>query len=490
MMIPRTLFTKLSLAMFLLFTIVGGSFLYSSLNTAYMYQQEVAQRLNRDLAMYIAEEHVHIDNGKIDDASIMALFHNVMIINPSLELYLLDSSGNVTAHSVEPDKIALETISLSPLRQFMSAGTTLPVLGDDPKNPDKKKTFSSAEIVHEGKLFGYVYAVLGSEQFDTINQIIQQSYIVMQGTTTIMLSLVFAFAGGMIIIFLLTRRLHKLSNAMETFRDMDHETERFEASPVTGSDEISMMSDTFQRMAKQIEQQLSQLKETDALRRELVANVSHDLRTPLATMQGYIETLILKNDSLNTSERLQFLETTQRSSERLNKLVTELFELAKLDAGELTLQCEHFSLAELAHDVMQKFQLRAQHHDLDLDVDIDAEVPYVSADIGLIERVLDNLVDNAIKNTPDGGSICMVLHTQDSKVSVSVKDTGKGIPDSELPHIFQRFYKQPGDDEHSPGAGLGLAIAQRILELHGSKLKVASVVNRGTCFDFALPVNA
>jgi signal transduction histidine kinase len=487
---PKTLFAKLSIAMFLLFVIVGSSFLYASLNTAYRYQQEVAQRLNHDLAMYIADGHIQFKiNGEIDNDSIESLFHNVMIINPSMELYLLDNDGNIIAHSVDHSKMVLKQISLEPIKQFLSDPSSLPVLGQDPKNPDKEKAFSAAPIVNNGKQFGYIYAVLGSEQFDNINQMIQQSYIVRQGTTAMALSLTFAFIGGMIIIFLLTRRLHKLCMAMETFRNMDHESETFQPETVVGDDEISKMADVFQKMAIQIEQQLQQMKETDALRRELVANVSHDLRTPLATMQGYIETLILKNDSLDKEERLKFLETTQRSSERLNKLVTELFELAKLDAGELTLHREQFSLAELAHDVIQKFQLRAQHHGLTLDVEIDADVAYVSADIGLIERVLDNLVDNAIKHTPEGGHISLLINSQGGHVNVTVKDTGRGIPESELPHIFQRFYKRPADDEHSTGAGLGLAIAQRILELHGSELKVTSELHQGTCFDFALPMN-
>jgi two-component system OmpR family sensor kinase len=490
-MMPKTLFGKLSIAMFLLFLVVGGSFLHSALKTAYLYQQEVSQRLNRDLAMYIVEEQLHFNiDGTVNNDAIRSLFQNVMIINPSLELYLLDSEGNITAHSVESKKIVNKQISLEPIRQFLSGDSTLPLFGQDPKSSGISKVFSAAPIDYGNETYGYVYAVLGSEQFDNINELIQQSYIVREGMVTLVLSLLFAFSGGIIIIFLLTRRLRKLSNAMEAFRNMDHETEQLETRPVSGSDEISVMTDTFQRMAKQIETQLAQMKETDALRRELVANVSHDLRTPLATMQGYIETLILKNDSLQPSERLQFLETTQRSSERLNKLVTELFELAKLDAGELKLHYEQFSVAELMHDVMQKFRLRAEKHGLALKVEINTDSSYVSADIGLIERVLDNLVDNAIKNTPAGGKITLSIDSRNGKVTVSVKDTGRGIPEKDLDNIFQRFYKRPADDEHSTGAGLGLAIAQRIVELHGSELKVASAVNQGTSFDFSLTVAA
>lgn len=486
-MIPRTLFAKLSLALFVLFMLVGAAFMIASLNSAYLYQQEVAQRLNRDLAMYIVEEHVSLQQGEVDQSSLQSLFHNVMIINPSLELYLLDERGKVQAFSVEADKVVRDTVSLGAIQTMLSGSDALPIMGDDPKSADRQKAFSVAPIEHEGTNYGYVYAVLGSEQVDRVSELIQQSLIMRESVSTIFLALLFAFIGGMVILFLLTRRLRKLSHSMETFRDHGFENTQEQLSHDGSDDEIGVMSETFEQMACQIQSQMHRLKETDALRRELVANVSHDLRTPLATLKGYIETLMLKNDSLTQEERLHYLQIAQNSSERLNKLVGELFELAKLDAGELTLHRESFSLAELAHDVIQKFNLRAEQQGINLHVDIESDVPYVDADIGLIERVLDNLVDNAMKHTPQGGAIRLQLHTNNKHVNLIVANTGHGIAKEDLKNIFKRFYKKPGNEE-LPGAGLGLAIAQRILELHGSELAVDSILNQGTRFDFALPV--
>ena len=487
-MMPRTLFAKLSLALFVLFVLVGVTFLHASLNSAYMYQQEVAQRLNHDLAMYIVREHVQLKQGEVDRDGLKNLFHNVMIINPSLELYLLDTNGAIKAYSVDASKVVRDSVSLESIARLLSDSVTMPILGDDPKSLSRQKAFSVAPIVEAGVNHGYIYAVLGSEQVDVISELIQQSFIMRESVTTILLALAFAFVGGLVIFFLLTRRLRKLSDSMDVFREQDFEHAIAGLSANHSKDEIGVMADTFLQMAEQIQAQLLRLKETDALRRELVANVSHDLRTPLATLKGYIETLMLKNDSLSVDERLHYLQIAQRSSERLNKLVSELFELAKLDAGELKLHKESFSLAELAHDVIHKFDLRAEQLGLHLEVNIDTEVPYVEADIGLIERVLDNLVDNAMKHTPGGGTIRLELNADPNKVRVIVADTGHGIAEEDLAHIFQRFYKKPGSDEELPGAGLGLAIAQRILELHGSKLGVDSILHKGTRFDFALPV--
>jgi two-component system OmpR family sensor kinase len=487
-MMPRTLFAKLSLALFVLFVVVGVAFLHASLNSAYMYQQEVAQRLNHDLAKYIVHEHVQLNHGEVDRNGLKNLFHNVMIINPSLELYLLDATGKVKAYSVDPGKVVRDSVSLEAINRVLSDTVTMPVLGDDPRSLTRQKAFSVAPIEEGGVTRGYIYAVLGSEQVDVISELIQQSFIMRESVNTILLALAFAFIGGLVIFFLLTRRLRKLSHSMDVFRKQDFEKALAELPRQNSKDEIGVMADTFQQMAQQIQAQLLRLKETDALRRELVANVSHDLRTPLATLKGYIETLMLKNDQLSETDRLSYLQIAHRSSERLNKLVTELFELAKLDAGELKLHKESFSLAELAHDVVHKFDLRAEQLGLALEVNIDSEVPYVEADIGLIERVLDNLVDNAMKHTPSGGTIKLELNADSNQVSVIVADNGHGIAQEDLAHIFQRFYKKPGSDEELPGAGLGLAIAQRILELHGSKLAVDSILHQGTRFDFALPL--
>ena len=485
----HTLYAKLSLALFLLFLLVGGAFFISSMYSAYMYQQEVVQRLNKDLAMYIVDEHVQIDDGKVDDDRLKALFHTVMVINPSLELYLLNNDGAVMSYSAELEKVERKKVSLLPIQAMMNGEQNMPILGDDPKSIDTSKAFSVSPIISQGKQYGYIYAVLGSEQVDYISQLFQKSYILRVGVGALVLALVFAFIGGLVIFFLLTRRLRILSETMEVCRKEGFEkAKEYIVDRKVGGDEIDNMSSTFKEMAQQIHSQMLRLKETDALRRELVANVSHDLRTPLASLKGYLETLLSKNETLSDEEREKYLKIANNNSERLNKLVTELFELAKLDAGDLKLHKESFSLAELSHDVMQKFSLRAEQQNINLKVDIDEDVPYVEADIGLIERVLDNLIDNALKNTPENGRITLGLNAEKLCVKVNVADTGRGIAEEELPHIFQRFYKKPENEQSQSGAGLGLAIAQRIVELHGSQLSVKSILHQGTEFDFVLPL--
>ena len=234
------------------------------------------------------------------------------------------------------------------------------------------------------------------------------------------------------------------------------------------------------------------LQEENAyLRRELVANVSHDLRTPLTALKGYLEELLKEDRTLTPDKRRAYLEIAARQSDRLSTLISELFELAKLDFKGYQINLEPVHLGELAQDVLQKFQLSAEKRGIALQVVLDPDVGLVRGDIGLIERALQNLLDNALKHTRPGGRISLTVLSRDGQVMVRVSDTGSGIAPQDLPHIFERFYQADAPKAiGSHGAGLGLAIVKRILDLHHSKINVESAIMVGTTFSFALPAAA
>jgi len=488
----HSLYFKLVLVLFLLFIMVGAVLLSVALYTAPMYQQEVSQQLNRDLANYIVKEHVLIEDGRVRQDNLEALFHNVMIINPSLELYLLDPEGRVVAHSLPPERIERRRVSLQPIRRFLADEAHGLIMGDDPGNQRRQNGFTVAPIDYQGDRQGYIYAILGSEKINHVTDVLQRSLIMKWSTVAILGALALAFVAGLLLFFFLMRKLRVLSQAMQEFRQRNLEqggdgSGRRQGRPL---DEIDSMTGTFREMAGRIQSQVNHLREMEALRRELVANVSHDLRTPLASLSGFLETLQLKSDELSDSERQTYLKIAWANAQRLNALVEELFELAKLEANEVQPLREPFSLAELAFDLSHQFQLRARERDIRFDVVADETVPQVSADVGMIERVLANLIDNSFKHTPEHGRIRLQLSARDNNVDVSVSDTGCGIAEEELPQVLQRYYRNGnGDAEGASGSGLGLglAIASRIVEMHGSELTVASELRRGTEFRFSLP---
>ena len=485
----NSLYTKLVLVLFLLFVVIGAVFIAAALYTAPMYQQEVSQQLNRDLAMYIVREHVLIENGKVRHNNLQQLFQKAMIINPSLELYLLDEKGDVLAHSMPSEMVIQKQVSLAPINRFLSGAEKGLILGDNPASNSRRNSFSVAPIAFDGKRQGYIYAILGSEKIDHITELLQRSLILKWSATAILAALAFAFLAALVLFFFLMRKLRILNQSMQQFRDNDFQN-KIESKDLdqmrkrSSADEIDNMTITFQEMAQHIHHQMKQLQETDALRRELVANVSHDLRTPLASLKGYIETLLLKSSVLSDEEKQSYLKIAFENSERLSNLVEELFELAKLDANEVQPQRESFSLAELTYDVSHKFHLRADEQQINLAIEIADSIPYVNADVGMIERVLDNLIDNSLKHTPKGGRIRLQLSNPSKTVQFEISDTGYGIDEKDIPHIFKRFYK---NTDSQSGLGLGLAIAARIVELHGSQLSVDSVLHKGTTFQFSLP---
>ncbi|GAB4299545.1 MAG: hypothetical protein Kow0096_18960 [Thiohalomonadaceae bacterium] len=238
-------------------------------------------------------------------------------------------------------------------------------------------------------------------------------------------------------------------------------------------------------MAQTIIAQVERLEQKDSLRRNLVANVSHDLRTPLASLQGYLETLLFKTD-LDATQRRHYLEIAFQHGARLSRLVSELFELSKLEANEAQPQREAVALGELVQDAVQHFELRARQQDITLQAASGAELPFVSADIAMLNRVLENLIGNSLQHTPAGGVIELTMTERPEGVEVCVGNSGAGIAAEELPHVWERFYQAP-ERHHAGGAGLGLAIVKRIIELHDGALRVSSTPGEMTRFCFTLP---
>lgn len=477
-----SLYTKLAFVLLALFLVVTGLFFALTMYATRVSTEEVDQKLNRGLAATIARERPVMGDGWIDWKMLDNVFDALMAVNPTIEIYLLDQNGKVVAFSSPPGKVKRRTVSLGPIRRFL-AGEHLPIRGDDPRDATRQKIFSVARL----KDNHYLYVILGGEQYDSAVAQLRGSYILQQSAVVAVAGILFAFAAGLLLFGAMTRPLRRLATSMESFKRSD-----FSGEPNLGGtpgkdathDEVGILAATFDEMAARIVLQVKQLKEVDLYRRELVANVSHDLRTPLASLRGYVDTLLLKEGQLSQEEQRRFLEIASRHSERLGRLVDELFELSKLDAQVTPIRVEPFSMPELVQDIVQKFQLRADQAGVRLTADFRPDLPLVEGDIALMERVLENLIENAIRFTPSGGSVTVSLVPEEGKLTVRVSDTGRGIAEESLPHIFDRFYR--GEESGGGGAGLGLAIARRILELHGANLRAQSQVNAGTTFSFAV----
>lgn len=488
----RTLYGKMAVVLLGLLVFLGAIFLMVSLYSTQQYEAEVVQRVNRALAANLVGQDVLLVDGEVNEAALENVFKTLMVINPNIEVYLLDMEGRLVQHSAPPGRVLRSQVSVAPIKAFLAENAELPIVGDDPRSVDDVKVFSVSPIMVEDRYEGYLYVVLASEQYDSAVSVLRRSHLLRISLTVVVVALVVALVSGLVLFNLLTRRLRRLTGAVEGFRDSDYSDADIVRTGLAsdGGDEIGRLAATFERMAERIILQVRKLRQTDALRRELVANVSHDLRTPLSSLKGYIETLELKNEQLSPEERRQYLSIAKRQSDKLGDQVEELFELARLESKEMKPELESFPIAELVQDVVQEFRLAAEQKKVRLEMRLPGDIPLVSADIGLIQRVLQNLIQNAIKHTEEGGSVKVVLSADVQRVVVRVEDTGCGIPRDELVQIFDRFYQaDAGSGMAKPTGGLGLAIVKRILELHGSAVEAASTVGEGTVFQFSLPVS-
>lgn len=247
-------------------------------------------------------------------------------------------------------------------------------------------------------------------------------------------------------------------------------------------------------LARRVDELQGQVSRATRQRHELLEKVSHDLRTPLASMQGYLELLLLREQQLDPAEARNYLQTATRHAQRLAQRVADLFELVRLESDTVALQREPFPVAELAHDVVQRYADAAARAGIALALEgVDAEQArglFVEADVRLVERLLANLVDNALRHTPAGGAVRVIAEAPaDARVAhLTVADTGAGITGADLEGLFDRY--ETADrvgDTGSSHAGLGLAIARRIAVLHGSDLELDSQPGVGTRVRFTLP---
>ena len=390
----RSLYGRIALALLGLLVFVGVVQVAITVVSTHRYEQEVTQRLNLDLARNLVEQDVLLVDGEIDETALEGVFATLMVINPNIECYLVDTEGHIVTHSAPAGAVVRQQIDTRPIERMMQPEPELPVLGDDPMHPTRQKVFSFSPLMVEDSYWGYLYVVLASQHRESVAALLQGNHILRLSLGLGGGAIAVALMVGLVLFNWLTRPLRRLTAAVESSQASDFSEPPFTlttAPQPDTADEIGTLSAAFAQMARRIAEQVRRLQQTDQLRRELIANVSHDLRTPLATLKGYLETLELKEDELVPEQRRDYLAVASRQGDRLSTLVDQLFELAQLESSEMQPDIEPFLLTELVQDVVQDFQLKAHEISVELRMESPHDAPLVAADIALIQRVLQNL---------------------------------------------------------------------------------------------------
>jgi signal transduction histidine kinase len=301
---------------------------------------------------------------------------------------------------------------------------------------------------------------------------------------------------ALIIMAWTSRRISSLSNNMDSFAAGDLTLRVQDRS----ADEIGDLGRHFNTMAGNMESMVEKLQEKEQFQRQLIANISHDLRTPMASLRGYVETMKVRFEDLSEEDRQKYLSIIVNNLDHLDGLVEHMLILSRFDSGQATFHMEEFPPIELADSVLMRCEGLASERGIKLDLVADDDVPLVKADALQVAQVIQNLLENGIKFNNAGGSVTISIRKNNGRVEVSVADTGMGIAEKDLPHIFDRFYTASQSRTRSTGqdglaqvqdhlgqsSGLGLAIAAKIIAGHDSRLTVESELGVGTTFTFTL----
>lgn len=344
---------------------------------------------------------------------------------------------------------------------------------------DAPPSVPSAPVVVGDRLAGLVMVFVRAGRPSNVPRLVG---MLLSLPSTLLLTAAAAVVA-MVIFYPARRRLRTLEHAAQRLGEGDLGAR----APQKGGDEIARVAAAFNRMAGELETRDAALRTSDALRRQMMADVSHELKTPLTAMRGYIETLRMPEVVLDEDRRNRYFETIDRETRRLERIVKDLLDLARYEHGGVVLQPRVFDIERLFQNVVGRHEREAQKRGVAIRIHVAEHADQVVADPDRIEQAIENLVGNALRHTPAGGAITLTATQAGGAVTLSVSDTGRGIVPEHLPHVFERFYKvDTARASESTGSGLGLSITKAITERHGGTIGVTSEPGR-TTFTILLP---
>ncbi|MDN5873904.1 MAG: HAMP domain-containing histidine kinase [Sinobacteraceae bacterium] len=479
----RSLYARITLVYLVSLLLLSVATAWIAVSQFNQLSREMEQRMQINLAHNLADVMATPLLHGPESPAVRQAVQRIRSINPSLRLYVLNANGRVIGNYTGTQCPANARVNVAPLNDLLGPHPMLPIFATGPCST-AANVFSVARI-HYGKIQrpGYLFVVLHAGSRMSMFSMLRTSSITRTLIVAGFVALLVSIIAGLLLFALLTRRFSALTDAVQRFAGGDY-SQRIKPGR---DDEIGVLGRAFNDMAGTIEAQLNALRVNDRQRRELVANLSHDFRTPLTSLRGYAEQLRDGYD-LSVETRQAHLDAIFANTQRLTRLAQQLSTLARVDAYEQPLCTDVFSLSELVYDIAGKFSPQARTADVTLNVHCTPMAISVAADIALIDRLLTNLVDNALYATPAGGSLGLAVTTHAGKAVVRVTDTGTGMNAEEVPLVTQRFYRTAASRGKREGSGLGLAIAAEICERHGTRLTICTAPGQGTEIGFELPL--
>lgn len=481
-----SIFRRITIMVFLLITILGVLFIAITYLSTKHYHQASTQLLNKDVAAHIAKFTSPFDKNGINKQKADSVFKDAMVISPSAEVYFLDTAGKVIAFHAPEKDIRLWKVPLNNLQTYIRDSGKNYIKAPDPKDPGNSKIFSASEVVESGAKLGYIYVILGSKESENIIDVLLSSHISNLAIKTFIAIILLSIVISFIYLNRIRRSFNRMIDVLERFEQGDF-TARFD---IKKEDELAPVTEAFNKMADLLSSNIQKLTKSEQERKDFIATISHDLRTPLSIARGFTETLLIKGEGheLNPQQRKEYVQLVLFKIEQVEVMVKQLFELSKMEAVEFNAAPEPFVLSEIVQETVNTFQLMAQEKTIDLRCTQCQYHVWIKADIGMMERVVQNLMDNAVKSTPAGGNVYIALTVEGNELNFAIKNTGDALPE-DLVYWINNFKGKANLFVNRPAKlGLGLLIVQKALHMHGSSLKAYTMPAGGNIFTFSLPI--
>ena len=402
------------------------------------------QSLHKELASHMRDDNPLMIGTDYNPKALKSIFHTLMLIGPDFEIYFLDSQGNITTHAAPDGAKLMDSVDLNPIQQFLN-NEPLPILGEDPRNRGEHKVFSVAAIEELGSTVGYLYVVIGSTRHDAIaNAQVDTPYIALAGLVLVSI-LGFALGAYVLVKRSLLNPIERVTKQLQQQAEHDFHLQPDFTYQVP---ELVPIAHSYQMMAKHIQQQFLQLEYQSSHRRQSLLQLSHDLKTPLSSVLGYLETWRLKHP-----ESDPLIDVAFRNCEKLSTQLHSLLDAARKEAPMPNYEYRPIDLGALMAECAETMQSQFSRKEVVLKVDIDSEIQTVG-DKGLLERLVFNLLENALRHSPIGSEVHCQAHLSEDKS-----------------RILFTFVNRIDKDAVGGALGIGTKIVQSILMLHHSYLE-------------------
>ena len=478
------LFSRILFLVFTIITVLSITFMCIAYLSVIHFYQASTQLLNKDVAAHIARFTSPFDQDGLNKQKADSVFYQAMVISPSVEVYFLDTTGKVIYYHGAPDEIHLHDVSLASVHEYLKSGGQNYIKGPDPRDSADPKIFSAAPVEGKSGRLGYIYVILGSTEYRHVSNMLYKSH----AGSLLILTFIFILLATALLTVWYVNRLQRNYKRLTTILGKMEQGDLGVRFPENENNDLVPVTKAFNQMAGRLQDNMEKLQKAERERKDFTTNISHDLRTPLAIARGYAETLLLniEKDGSPRSKDQEYSRLIVSNIQTVEHMVQQLLDLSKMEAAGLSLEKQPFVFSEIVQEFIYSISLSASKKNISIELNNGENTTWIEADIHMMERVMQNLLTNAIKFTPDYGKIVISLISEPGGLIFQITNSGEAMSDSLFQWLNNSKTQYPVNRPFLHG--LGLVIVKTTLQLHHFTITAEYIPDQGNRIAFRMPV--